>query len=194
MNNCSLKVSACLKRNWTNLSDERGVGLVELMISILIMAGIVAAIMVAYTNMPVSTSKGNVKIVLQQDAAIAIEEIVSQIREATTVTVSGSNDSIITSTTAGSNAYTVNGNVLYKNFGVAGSEEVLVGDYDFEQFGMQVDNIIFTDNVSTVTITLNLSVNQMRADRSGGTYTGEVVSVVVDTMSFHTEVYPRNRN
>ena len=157
------------------LGEESGVGLIELLVSSLIIAGVVAAILVAYSNLPVNSSQGNALTVLQQDASLALEDMATAIRE--TATDAGSfvvqADQLTTSTAT----YSLNNGLLLKN----GS--VILGDYSFEDFGMQVASLSFDDDaddgvpINTVTITLVVNLTHS----------------VVESLTFSTKASPRNR-
>ncbi len=158
------------------LNNEQGVGLIELLVSILIMAGVVAAIMVAYSSLPAQSSQGSALLLLQQESSLALEDMSEAIRGAAAgaLNVDEANDVL----TADGVIYQVNNELLVKD------AETLLGDYTFEGFGMRVESLTFTDNYGTVnTITIDLVVR----------VTSLATGNDLNRLQFTTQVYPRNR-
>ncbi len=158
------------------LNNEQGVGLIELLVSILIMAGVVAAILVAYTSQPVQSSQGSALLLLQQEGSLALEEMSGAIREAAAGALNV--DEAADVLTADGVIYQVNNGLLVKD------AETLLGDYTFEAFGTRVESLSFTDNYDTVnTITIDLVVR----------VTSLGTGADLNRLQFITQVYPRNR-
>ncbi len=187
--NIKLRNADCGLRNFfnpksaiQNLKSERGVGLIELLVSVMIMAGLAAAILVAYTALPGTSSQTNALMVLQQEASLAMEEMSGAIRETTVDSLDVQANQLATS----EGTYTINSGLLYKDFGLAG-QEILLGDYTFEAFAMQVASFQLVNQpggTNTVEIVFSVDLTQTLP---GG------VATPVDSLNFRTRVYPRNR-
>ncbi len=156
------------------LNNQQGVGLIELLVSILIMAGVVAAIMVAYSSLPAQSSQGSALLVLQQEGSLALEEMSGAIRETAVDSLDVQANQLATS----AGTFSTNNGLLLKD------AETLLGDYTFEGFGTRVESLSFTDNYGTVnTITIDLVV-RVTSLRTGND---------LNSLQFTTQVYPRNR-
>lgn len=174
------KIASAIKppRNDIEWNNQKGVGLVELMVAVLIMAGLISALMASYTTMPGITGKGNLQAILQQDASLAMEEMTKAIRGTASAALAVTANQI--TTTRG--IYNVSDGLLKKN-----NSEILLGDSTFDNFSMSVSGLTFSDNYPTKnSIEITLSVNLLETISGGGT-------TVLETRTFHTEVYPRNR-
>lgn len=184
----NLKNSLSKLKNQSSLfNNESGVGLIELLVSILILSGVVAAMLVASHTLPGTSNQINARVVLQQEASLSMEEMSAAIRECSSAAldVNEANDVL----TVDSVIYSANNGLLGKT--VSGSTQILLGDYTFEEFGMAVTDLQLVDNYpgeNTITITLGVALTQTVLD-AGGTITN-----TVDTLIFSTRVYPRNRS
>lgn len=183
------------------INNERGLGLVELLISILIMTGVVAALFAAYASLPEISNMDKVKLELQAESRAVLEEISQAIQETNLDSgdwsVTDSNPDLITTTDcsgcAGScegcintlKTYSVASGVLIKTNAV-GATEKLIGDYDFGQFYTQVSSFDVVDNWPTTnTVSITLTVDILQDVVGEGTRT-------VETLTFTTQAYPRN--
>ncbi|MBI5787374.1 MAG: prepilin-type N-terminal cleavage/methylation domain-containing protein [Candidatus Schekmanbacteria bacterium] len=176
------------------LCGVSGFTLVELMVATLIMAGLIAAIMMSYSNMPISSAKGNVVLALEQDASLAMEDMTNTIRGATALNI-GANS--FTATFNGQNLQyhlgAVGGafeGILLKDVDAA-TNQLQVGDFSMEQYGMEVSNLVFVSNPNPVnTVSINMTINLLQTIINQNT--GARENVILDTLTFATQVSPRN--
>lgn len=170
------------------VGNQRGVTLVEMLVSIIIIAGVVAGLLISFHVIPATSSQGNALLVLQQEATLALEDMAKAVRESSLANLS------ITATqlTTSNGTFSTCSGILYQdpdNDGACtldGDELILLGDYTCEGFGMRVQNLTFTDNFGITANTISINLQVEIYDLASGSS--------LDTMTFSTQAYPRMRS
>jgi prepilin-type N-terminal cleavage/methylation domain-containing protein len=181
-----------------SLRDEAGFTLVELIIGVIIMTLLTLGIYVFMHNLEDVSHAAAARTQLQQEGSLILEDIVKDIREADTITIGDveggtSNYILIESPTISTVSYwSVEGDPdaghqegeLYKNEG--GNDLLLAGDYNQGGVVVNVNDLIFSDNLAANLVTIDLNLQMVRINPDLSTTTLEVVT-------FSASAEPRNR-